>query len=151
MRKDAVDAAEHVRQLAYLLVRGIGFGAEGQAAGEVLGRGQSVGGPVERVAAVVDSATRLGWIVHGAEVLPFRGAHLGACLGGAGRIVGEEGDEDGVGVLGQEATQLVEPERALDSRRRLGEFHGGVAIKRNGGVGVGWMGGRVMEGFEVFH
>lgn len=71
MGKDAVDTAKDVGQLADLLMGGVGLGSEGQAAGEVLGRRQGVGGPVERVAAVVDGAAGLGRVVDGAKVLPF--------------------------------------------------------------------------------
>lgn len=106
MGKDPVHAAEDVGQLP-LLVAGIGFRSEGQAAGEVLGGGQNVGRPIEGVAAVVNGAARLRWVVDSTQVLPFGSAHLRAGLGGTGGFVGEERNKDEIDFLAQEPTQLV--------------------------------------------
>jgi hypothetical protein len=72
------------------------------------------------VAAVVDGAARLGRFVGGAEVLPFACAHLGTCGSGAGRVVGEESAGHDVCLLGEEATQLIQPDSTIDTGRWLG-------------------------------
>lgn len=100
--------------------------------------------------AIVDRAARLGRVVHGAEVLPFRGAHLGTCGGGAGGIVGEEGDDDGVCFLDQEAAEFVEPEGFVDAIGGLGEPEGDGAVDRDGVCGAEGVGKEVVEGFKVF-
>ena len=151
MREDAIDATKDVGQMPHALLHAAhALAAERQAAREVFLRREDAGGPVERVAAVIDGATGLGRIVYGAEVLPFRGAHLGAGLSGARWGFGEEGDDEVVGTLGEEAAELIEPERALDVLRGLGEDecgfprYGGL-VRRVGGFGV-----RVIESFEMF-
>lgn len=62
------------------------------------------------MAAVVDGGAAFRRVVHGAEVLPFAGAHLGAGLRGARRAVGEQADDDGVGLLDEEASEFVQPD-----------------------------------------
>ena len=93
------------------------------------------------MAAVVDSAAGLWWVVCGAEVLPFAGTHFGTCEGGAGRVVGEETRREGVGFLGQEAAEFVEPDAAVDAGRWLGKILCGRAVDGDAGarraVGVG--------------
>lgn len=46
----------------------------------------------------------------GAEVLPFGGAHFGTGCGTTWRVIGEEVDYDGVGLLDQKAGEFVEPD-----------------------------------------
>ena len=130
------------------LVVGAGS-AQGQTAGEVLGGCESVCGPVERVAAVIYSAAGFGRVVYCAQVLPLRGAHLGAGGSGAGRGVGEKGGHYNVYVLYKEATELIEPERAVYV---LG--HGGEERGRGAGYGLcdveaWWVGVVVVKSFEV--
>ena len=47
--------------------------------------------------------------MHGAEILPFGCAHLGAGLSGARWVLGEESDDEVVHFHSEEAAQLVEP------------------------------------------
>lgn len=151
VREDAVQAAEDVGEVAHAgLGPAAGLGAQRQPAGEVLGRGEDVGGPVECVAAVVDGTARLGRVVYRAQVLPLRGAHLRARLRRAGRVLGEEGDDQVVHLHGQEAAELVEPEGALHPLGRFREIDGDFA--RDGHDGAGAVGLRivVVEGLEVF-
>ena len=44
-----------------------------------------------------------------AEVLPFRSAHLRACLGRTGRNIVEEGNDKDIGFYDGEAAELIEP------------------------------------------
>ena len=76
-------------------------------------------------------------LVYGAEVLPFAGAHLRAGLRGAGRGVGEEGDDDGVGLLDEEAAELVEPDVFAGPRWWGAELAGDVEGDGLDGVAVG--------------
>lgn len=128
MREDAVQPPEDVDQVLHrgALVVPVAQGRD-EPAGEDLGVGHDVGGPVERVAAVVDGAAGLGGVVHGAQELPLRGAHLRARGGAAGRRVEEEADDEGVALGDQEAAELVEPEGAVDRGRGGGEEPGGLA------------------------
>lgn len=57
--------------------------------------------------AVVDGGAAFGRVVDGAQVLPFRGAHFGTGLRRAGGCVGEEGYDDLVCFLDEEAAELV--------------------------------------------
>ena len=102
------------------------------------------------MAAVVDGGAGFGRVVHGAEVLPFARAHFGAGLGGAGWGVGEEGDDDGVGFLDQEAAELVEPDVFGGVGGWGGKLFGDVGGEGVGGQGVGGVGMGVVQGFEVF-
>ena len=112
--------------------------------------GQDVGGPVEGVAAVVDGAAGLGRVVHGAEVLPLRGAHLRAVFCGARRVVREEAHYQAVGLLHEEATELVEPERTVHVLGRRGEYCRRFARDGDSGVGVLFGARRIeVERFEV--
>lgn len=70
------------------------------------------------MAAVVDGAARLGLVVYGTEKLPLRGAHLGTGRSAAGRGVKKKADDEAVALRYEEAAQLIEPQRAVDARRR---------------------------------
>ncbi len=61
------------------------------------------------MAAIIYRAAGFWRVVHGAQILPFGGAHLGTRRGGTRREVGEEGSDDAVRFLTQEAAELVEP------------------------------------------
>ena len=101
VRKDTIYATEDIRQLADALLRAAcALAAKRQTAREVFLRGEDAAGPVKRVTAVINGAAGFWWVVHGAEVLPFGGAHLGASLSGAWWGFGEEGDYEVVGALG---------------------------------------------------
>lgn len=84
------------------------------------------------MAAIVDGGARLGRVVDGAKVLPFGGSHFVACCRGAGWGVGEEGNNDGVGLLDQKAAELVQPDFFGGVVRWVGELSGEI-----GGYGVG--------------
>jgi hypothetical protein len=102
------------------------------------------------VAAVVDGRTTLRRIVHSAEILPLGSAHFETGGGTAGRVVGEEVDDYGVRFLDQEAGEFIEPDFFAGVGGWLTEFAGeggGYGVQS---VGVGWVGVRVVEGFEVF-
>lgn len=70
--------------------------------------------------AVVNGTTRLGRIVHSAEILPFTSTHLGTCGRGARRCVSEEGDNQIIGFHGEETAKFVEPKWSVDTSRRGG-------------------------------
>ena len=72
------------------------------------------------MAAIVDSAAGLWWVVHRTEILPLRGAHFRAVGRGAGRVVAKEADDQEVCLLYEEAAELVEPESAVDAIRWRG-------------------------------
>ena len=102
----------------------MGVVEDDEAAGEDLLVRDDVGRPIEGVAAIVDGAAALGLLVDGAEELPLGGAHLGTRVGAAGRRVEEEADNEGVALRDEEAAELVEPQRPVDTRRRLRELKG---------------------------
>ena len=84
------------------------------------------------MAAIVDGGAGLGRVVDGAKVLPFGGSHFVACCRRACWVVGEEGDDDGVGLLYQKAAELVQPDFFGGVVRWVGELSGEI-----GGYGVG--------------
>lgn len=90
--------------------------------GEELLVGHDVGCPVERVAAVVDGAAALGLLMDRAKKLPLGSSHLGTRLRTARRGVEEEPYDELVAFGDEESTKLVEPDGAIDARRRLGEL-----------------------------
>ena len=110
------------------------------------------------MAAVVDRAAGLRWVVDGAEILPFACAHLGAGRGAAGRVVCEKGDEQAVGLGHEKSAELVEPEAlvcgcagvAFVEKRWVGKNQSGLfrdwvfrlCLRVEGVAGV--------EGFDVF-
>lgn len=118
--KDTIYTAEDFGHFTDLCLGRERLGAQAESAGEQLGRCQSGGAPIEGVTAVVNGATGLGRFVGGAEVLPFACAHLGTCGSGTGRIIGEETAGHHVCFLSEEATQLVQPDSSVDTRRWLG-------------------------------
>ena len=147
--EDTVQPAEDVDEVldrGGLVVAALARGrGRHEARGEDLGVRDHVGGPVEGVAAVVDGAAGFRGVVHGAQELPLRGAHLRARGGAAGRGVEEEADDEGVALRDEEAAELVEPEGAVDARGRRGEELGRLA-----GYGYGVAAGVVVvEGGEV--
>lgn len=85
-----------------------------------------------------------------AEILPFGGPHLRTCGGGAWRVVREEGDDDGVDLLREEAAELVQPQRPLDVIGRLRQLERHLPVYCYGTVRADWVGEEVVEGFEVF-
>lgn len=74
------------------------------------------------MAAVIYGTAALRLLVYGTEKLPFGGAHLGAGVCAARRAVEEEAADEGVALRDKEATELVEPEGAVDAIRGLGEL-----------------------------
>lgn len=58
---------------------------------------------------VVNRTARFGWVVYGAEILPFASAHFWTGDGGTGRCIGEKGDNQIVGLHCKEAAKLVKP------------------------------------------
>jgi hypothetical protein len=70
--------------------------------------------------AVVDGTAGLGGIVHRAEVLPFTSPHFGTSGCRAGRCFGEEGNDEIVGLHGQEAAQFIQPKRFVNAAGRCG-------------------------------
>lgn len=104
MREDSIHPTEDIDQVSHACLRSTAcFRAQRQPTGEVFGRGKDVRGPVKRVTAVIDSAAGLWGIVDGAEVLPFGGLHFGTRLDGAGRVLGEKGNDKVVDLHGEKA------------------------------------------------
>ena len=101
------------------------------------------------MAAVVDGATRLGRVVHGAEVLPLRGAHFRACDGRARRCVGKQCDNDGVDLLREESTQLVQPQRLVHVLWRLRKLEGHFLVHCNLAVQADRVCEEMVQSFEV--
>lgn len=102
------------------------------------------------MATIIDSAAGLGRIVNGAEILPFGGSHLRAGLGGAGRILGKESDDQVVDLHGQETAELVQPKRPVDALGWLGKLDRDITVDRNDGVASLGSGVMVVERLEVF-
>lgn len=124
VRKDAVQPTEDVDQALDANILAMKIADHDEAAGEDLLVRDHVGGPVEGMAAVVNGTAALRLLVHSAEKLPFRRAHLGTCAGAAWRRVEEEANNERVALRDEEAAKLVQPEGAVDTRRRLGELKG---------------------------
>jgi hypothetical protein len=103
------------------------LGEHDEAAREDLGVRHDIGGPVQRVAAVIDSAAALGLVVHRAQKLPLGCAHLGARRLRAGWCIEEETDDQAVTLRDEEAAELVKPERTIDPRGWRGELLGSLA------------------------
>lgn len=57
--------------------------------------------------AVINGAASFRRVMHRAEILPFGRSHFGACLGGAGGLVGEERNNQIVDFHGQETAEFV--------------------------------------------
>ena len=102
------------------------------------------------MAAVIDCSAGFWGVVHGAEVLPFACAHFGARLSGAGRVIGEEGDDDGVCFLDEETSYLIEPDVARGVGRRGSELTGNIEVDGLNRIAGGGVGEGVVQGFEVF-
>lgn len=97
------------------------------------------------MAAVVDGAARFGLIVDGTEKLPLRRAHFGAGHGAARRGVEQKADYQGIALLYQEATELVEPKGPVYAWRRCSQDFGRLPADgvRVGGCVVVVQGGKV--------
>jgi len=94
------------------------------------------------VTAVIDRTAGLRGVVDGAEVLPFGGLHFGACLDGAWRVLGKEGNYKIVDFHGKEATELIKPECPVDTLRGFRKLDRDVAVDWNdcfGAFGPGIM------------
>jgi hypothetical protein len=70
--------------------------------------------------AVVNGTARLRRIVHRAEVLPFAGPHFRTSACRTGRCLGEEGNNEIVGLHGQEAAKFIQPKRFVNAAGRGG-------------------------------
>lgn len=86
------------------------------------------------MAAVINGGAALGWIVDSTEILPLAGTHLRAGMGAAGWSVGKEGDNDGVGLLDQEAAELIQPDLARCVGRWPSELTCQVDVDRDHGI-----------------
>ncbi len=105
MCENPIDPPHDVGQLSHTrLAAAASFVTQRQAARKVF-LGRECGGcPIERVTGVVDRAAWLWRLVNGAQVLPFRCAHLRTCLSRARRVVGKEVDDQLVSFNDEEAT-----------------------------------------------
>lgn len=115
----------------------------------MLRSGKGVHGPVKSVVAVVFRAAALGWIVDCTEVLPFRRAHFWAGCELAGRSIILKSDNDVVEFYDKDATELVEPERAVDASRRVHHDSSGMARDGFAVLSLLAVGVLVPQGFEV--
>lgn len=93
MGEDAVQPPEDVDEVLDANILALRVGEDDKSAREQLLIRDNVGGPVERVTAVVDGAAALRLFVHGTEELPLRGAHLGTCTCAARRSIEEKADD----------------------------------------------------------
>lgn len=96
------------------------------------------------MAAIVDSAAGLRWIMYGAEVLPLGCAHFRARDRGAWRSIGEEGDNDGVDLLSEKPAQFVEPQRLVHVLWWLCEPNSHILVHGDHAIGTYWMCEEVM-------
>lgn len=129
VREDAVKPPEDVDEVLQTHILALRVVQYGEAAGEELLVRNNVGGPIERVTAVVDGAAGLGLLVYGAEELPFGGAHFGAGARAAGGCVEEEADNEGVALRDEKAAELVKPYRPFDAGRWLSQQEGALAAE----------------------
>ena len=68
------------------------------------------------------------------EVLPFRGSHLRASLGGTRWRVCKESDYEGVDADYEESAELVKPKRAFGRRRRHCEDGSCLPVDGHSGI-----------------
>lgn len=76
--------------------------------------------------------------MYGAKVLPFGCAHFVTGGGRASRGIGEQGDDNGIGLLDQEAAKLVKPDLFGSVVRRVGELACELSSYRSRSL-VGWV------------
>jgi hypothetical protein len=76
------------------------------------------------MATIVNRAAGFRGLVHRAQELPFRGAHLGAGSRRTWGAVEEKADDEVVAFVDEEAAELVEPEGAVDAVGGCGEDGG---------------------------
>lgn len=81
--------------------------------------------------------------MYGAKVLPFGCAHFVACRGRASGDIGEERNDNSIGLLNQEAAKLVKPDLFGSVVRRVGELAGELS-GYGSGCRVGGVGERVV-------
>lgn len=112
-----MQAAEDVDEVLHSRILVLGVRWRRKAAGEDLLVGDDVGGPVEGVTAVIDSAAALGLLVDSAEELPLRRSHLWARGRTTRGGIEEETDYQGVAFGNKEAAEFVEPEGSVGVRR----------------------------------
>jgi hypothetical protein len=114
MRVYSIDATEDILNLFHLLLQDFiapqaahAPRTQPKSRWKHLGRCEDRGSPVQGMTAVVDRGTAFRRVVDSTEILPFAGSHFWTCLRGAGRAVGEESDNNGIGFLYKEAPKLV--------------------------------------------
>ncbi len=133
--KDTIYSSEDIGEMPHALLRpSCGFTSKRQTAGEILLRSKDIGGPVQSMAAVIDGAARLGWIMHCAEVLPFRGTHLGACCGRTRWSFTKEGNDQVIDLNHQQAANLVQPQCAINAFRRSSYNRSCFMIESDGSI-----------------
>lgn len=102
------------------------------------------------MAAIIDGAAGLRWVMYGAKVLPFGRAHFRARDGRAWWSVREEGNNDRVDLLSEKSAQFIEPQCLVHVLWWLCEPNGHVLVHSNHAIGTYWMCEEVMQSFEVF-
>ena len=108
--------------------------------------------------AIVYGAAGFRRVVYRAEVLPLGGTHFRTAGCRAWRFVGEEGNDDVVGFDGEEATELVQPQIAVERRRRLWamylrwscQLESSLTHYGAGEAVVGVVGEAFVEGQQIF-
>lgn len=101
--ENTIQPTEDVGEVSHAGLRtAASLGTQRQPTRKVFRGGEGVGGPVKSMAAVVDGTAGLGRVMHGAKVLPFGSAHLGAGLRRTGRVFSEEGNNEVVDFHRQE-------------------------------------------------
>lgn len=99
--------------------------------------------------AVVNGTAGLGRIVYCAEVLPFTGPHFRTSGCRTGRCFGEEGNDEIVGLHGQEAAKFIQPKCFVNAAGRCGQSKSSLSCDRASSI-VSTASMSVIEGFEVF-
>lgn len=92
----------------------------------------NVGGPIKRMAAIVDCAATLGLLMDRTKELPLGGAHFRAGVGATRRGIEKETDDKGIALGDKKPAKFVEPDSSVDIGRRLSKLQRGCARERLG-------------------
>jgi hypothetical protein len=102
------------------------------------------------MAAVVDRAAGFRGVMDGAKILPLGCTHLRTRLCGAGRVFGEESNDQVIHFHGEETTEFVEPERPVYPLGRFRKLYRNISIDRHDGLRSLRSCEVVVERFQMF-
>lgn len=151
MGEDAIQSTEYVGQVPQACLRATAcLGTQRKATWKMLWRCEDVGGPIERMAAVVNRAAGFRGVMDGAQILPLGCTHLRTRLRGAWRVFGEESNDQVIYFHGEETTEFVEPQGLVHPLGRSRKLYRNISTDRHDGLGPLRSGEVVVERFQMF-